>query len=39
MNECYICTSITDEMSPCECKAHVHKKCLQTFQGRKKPYF
>ena len=31
MNECYICTSITDEMSPCECKAHVHKKCLQTW--------
>ena len=26
--ECYICTEITEERSPCECKAPVHMKCL-----------
>lgn len=29
MTECYICTDITDERSPCECKAPVHMKCLE----------
>lgn len=27
--ECYICTDITEERSPCECKAPVHMKCLE----------
>lgn len=27
--ECYICTDITDEKSPCECQAPVHMKCLE----------
>ena len=26
--ECYICTDITEEKSPCECQAPVHMKCL-----------
>lgn len=34
MNECYICTDVTDEMSPCECKAYVHKECLQTWSEK-----
>lgn len=30
-SECYICTDLTDETSPCKCAATVHHKCLQTF--------
>lgn len=30
-SECYICTDLTDEISPCKCKAVVHKKCLERF--------
>ncbi len=26
--ECYICTDITDELSPCNCKMPVHAMCL-----------
>lgn len=26
--ECYICTELTEEKSPCVCGAHVHMKCL-----------
>ena len=26
--ECYICTDLTEERSPCQCKAPVHLKCL-----------
>ena len=29
--ECYICTDLTNETSPCKCAAIVHHKCLQKF--------
>lgn len=31
MGDCYICTDQTDEQSPCQCKAYVHKECLDTW--------
>lgn len=31
VDECYICQEACEEKSPCECKAHVHAKCLENF--------
>lgn len=30
-NDCYVCMEPTTEVSPCECKAPVHMKCLKSW--------
>jgi len=30
-SECYICMELCSTNSPCECKSHVHPKCLVKF--------